>query len=301
MKVLVLGGSGFLGSHVADTLTNAGYEVYIYDLKESPYLNCKQTMILGNILNKEKLGESIRGMDYVFHFAGLADLDEAADKPIASVELNVLSTVNILEECRINGIKRFIYASSFHVHSDKGGFYRCSKQAAELYIEEFSNRYQLDYTILRYGSLYGPRADCHNGIYRYLHDALCNGEIHCRGTGNELREYIHVEDAARLTVKILEDKFKNNCIVLTGPYPMKVSDMLMMIDDIVEEPVKISYQGKHSDLHYNMTPYAFRPKYSYKMGDNCYKDFGEGLYECIEEIYYSLHKENDSEVKNDGE
>ena len=121
-----------------------------------------------------------------------------------------------LDACRLNSVKRFIYASTVYVHSREGGFYRCSKQSAEHYVEEFQKLYGLDYTILRYGSLYGPRASNNNGLYRIVESAIKTGKVQYKGSSESMREYIHVEDAARASVSILDQSFKNESIVLTG-------------------------------------------------------------------------------------
>ncbi|HNW93643.1 MAG TPA: NAD(P)-dependent oxidoreductase, partial [bacterium] len=156
MKITVCGGSGFLGSHVADALTRAGHTVTVFDKTASPYLQPGQQMIQGDILDGAALAAAVRGADAVYHLAALADIAE--NNPQAIAEANVIGTINLLEACRVAGVRRFIFASSVYVYSDKGSFYRCSKQAAELFIEEYRQRYGLRYTILRYGSLYGPRA-----------------------------------------------------------------------------------------------------------------------------------------------
>ena len=148
-KVLVLGGSGFLGSHVADHLTNLNYEVSIYDQIESKWLKSSQTMIIGNLLDYKNLNKILSGFDYVYNFAAKADLNDTLRKPIETIETNILGNMNVLKACHENKIKRFIYGSTVYVNSSAGGFYRCSKQAAENYIEEFYKQFGLEFTILR--------------------------------------------------------------------------------------------------------------------------------------------------------
>ena len=154
--VTVIGGSGFLGSHVADQLSATGCRVRIFDRVESPWRQPDQQMIVGDLLDYGRLNEAIAGSDTVFNFAALADLNQARDQPIETVQVNVLGNVHVLEACRANGVQRFMYASTVYVYSREGSFYRCSKQAAEHYVEEYWREYDLQYTILRYGSLYGP-------------------------------------------------------------------------------------------------------------------------------------------------
>ena len=108
----------------------------------------------------------------IFHLAALSDLEDAMFKPLQTVRNNILGTVNILELARKFKVKRVIYAKSIYSTSIQGGFYRCSKRASEDYIEEFNKRYGLEFTILRYGSLYGPRSGLENGIFRVTNSII---------------------------------------------------------------------------------------------------------------------------------
>jgi UDP-glucose 4-epimerase len=85
MKAIVFGGSGFLGSHVADALDDAGYKVVVYDIKLSPYLRKSQAMVTGDILDQKKVEAAVKDCDIVYNFAGIADIDEASKKPLESV------------------------------------------------------------------------------------------------------------------------------------------------------------------------------------------------------------------------
>lgn len=284
MKAIVFGGGGFLGSHVADALTVTGYKVKVFDIKRSLYLKPEQEMIIGDILNIEQVSKAMNECDYVYNFAGIADLDDATTKPIETLRLNVEGTLNILDVCRMKNVKRFVYASTIYVYSNKGGFYRCSKQAAELYIEEYHKRFGLEYTILRYGTLYGPRADKKNSINRYLFQALKEKRIKILGDGEELREYIHVRDAAKLSVKILNSEFENSHLIITGHHPMKFKQLLATIQEIMDYSIDVTYhQGTNHD-HYNITPFSYVPKIGQKLTTDCYTDIGQGLLECLQEI-----------------
>ena len=166
MKIIVFGGAGFLGSHVADTLSEAGHEVTVFDIKKSPYLREDQKMIVGDILDIEAVEKAVAENEVVYHLAGIADIDECSKRPVDTVRYNVLGTVIVLEASRKARVKRFVFAGSVYVYSESGSFYRSSKQACELFIENYHRLYDLPYTIIRYGSLYGERADERNSIYR---------------------------------------------------------------------------------------------------------------------------------------
>ena len=208
-KVLVIGGAGFLGSHIADSLSEQGYMVTIYDIKKSPFLHGDQKEIIGDILNEAALSEAIKGKHIVYNVAGISDIDESHNRPVDTVKYNILANAYILDACVNHKLEKFIFASSAYVYSDSGSFYRISKQASELLIEGYFEKYKLNYVILRYGSLYGERADRRNSIYRMIEDALTNHKIIYGGDGNEKREFIHVKEAANLSVDVLDDKYNN--------------------------------------------------------------------------------------------
>jgi UDP-glucose 4-epimerase len=288
MHVTVVGGSGFVGSHVADHLSDLGHAVRIYDVRESPWRRPDQQMTLGDIQDLGRLREAVAGSDAVYNFASLADLNDALDKPLQTVHVNVLGAVNVLEACRVNRVKRVMHASTVYVYSREGGFYRCSKQAAEHYVEEYQRAYRLDYTILRYGSLYGPRADASNGLRRIVEDALTRGSISYSGNPESIREYIHVEDAARASVVALGDEFLNESVVLTGPQPMRVVDLLKMLAEMLGMPDAVEFRDEMDPGHYVRTPYAYQPKLGRKYVSPQHVDLGQGLLQLIDAVSASL-------------
>src|SRR3989344_5846194 len=167
-KVVIFGGAGFIGSHVADALTDRGYEVLVFDLKKSSYLKDGQVSVVGDITDQKAVEDAVKDRQIVYNFAALADVDESVIQPLETIRVNILGNSIILEACRKNKVERFVFASTLYVYSKKGSFYRSSKQASESLIEDYHDTYGLDYTILRFGSLYGPRAGKDNAIYRML-------------------------------------------------------------------------------------------------------------------------------------
>lgn len=285
MKVAVFGGSGFLGSHVCDQLTDAGHDVLVFDQSESRWLRQGQTMVVGDLLDRELVDSSLAGCDVVYNFAALSDLNAALDKPLETVRVNILGNAHVLEACRHNGVKRFIYASTVYVYSREGGFYRCSKQAAEQYVEEYQRAFGLDYTILRYGSLYGPRSDESNGLHRIVKQALETGKIRYVGSPESMREYVHVTDVARASVVAMGDEFRNQSVVLTGQEPMRVVDLLKMLAEILGLPdAAVEFCETRYEGHYVRTPYAFQPKLGRKYIPPLHVDLGQGLLHLIDEI-----------------
>ncbi len=281
-KVCVIGGSGFLGSHLADQLTEMNYSVTIFDIKKSPWLKSDQKMVIGDIMNFDLLLDTLKDCDVVYNYAGLSNLDEALHKPIDTVKLNILANVYILEAAKINKIKRFIYASTQYVNSREGSFYRCSKVASEAYVEEYKNYF--DFTILRFGSLYGPRSSSDNGVYRIIRDAIKFNKISYQGNINSIREYIHVNDAAKSSIDVLSDEFINKTIVLTGHESLRVYDVLNMLGEIMGIRDSIEFRNEENLGHYVRTPYSYKPLLGIKYLPKTHIDLGQGLLDLVYEM-----------------
>ncbi len=235
------------------------------------------------------LNKAIKGKDYVFHFAGVADIGYAKNNPRETYKDNVMGTLNILESSKSNNIKRIIFASSVYVYSELGSFYRSSKQSCEMLIENFQEEYSLPFSILRFGSLYGPRANEFNFIRNSIYSAISKKKILRKGTGNELRDYIHVKDAAMCVFKILEKKYENEYVMIKGNQTMKVKEILETINEIFGGSIKIQYSKKeHYDAHYSLTPFSFRPKSARQIQLDSYYDIGQGIQEAIYDLYEYL-------------
>ena len=191
MQIAVIGGSGFLGSHLSDALSKKGHKVKIFDRKKSKWIKKNQKMVIGNILNLSSLKKVIKGSQIVYNFAALSDIDYAKYRPIETVKINILGTLNVLTLSKKYNVKKFIQASTIYATSEEGGFYARSKKAAEDYIEEFKKIYGLNYTILRFGSLYGERSDNSNGIRSIIYNAIKKKKLIYRGKKMQ-REIIYM-------------------------------------------------------------------------------------------------------------
>ena len=214
----------------------------------------------------------------------LADINDAISRPRETVEVNIMGTLNMLEAAQESKIGRFIFASSIYVYSNQGSFYRTSKQACERLIEDYNERFGLNFTVLRFGSLYGPRADRSNGLHRVLSQALSERRVDYYGTGEEVREYIHALDAAAMSVDVLAPEFANQFIHLTGRERMTSRDMLNMIREILGGDVEINLNGNSPAGHYLQTPYNYTPKLGRRLMRSTYIDLGLGLLDCLQHM-----------------
>jgi len=294
MKAIVFGGSGFIGSYVVDELSRRNHDVIIADIKESKYRSGNQRFVRCDILDKDLVDLVVTDdVKIVYNFAGLADLNEAMHAPIQTMSLNVMGNLNILEACKNKSVERMVYASSAYAFSRKGSFYGISKHTSEKLTEEYYNRYGLPYTIVRYGSLYGDRADQHNYIHNILIAALRDHKLVIKGGAEDVREYIHAKDAARLSVDIIEDAaYRNEHIVLTGFEKMRRRELFQMIKEIIGDSVTLEYSEETQEGHYNVTPYAFHPDLAKKLIANPFIDMGQGLVECIKHVNAAIEGSN---------
>lgn len=242
-------------------------------------------MLMGDMLDYDAVLGATQGADAVFNFAAVADIDEARQDPTGSAQVNVIGNLNALRACVAAGGSRFVLASSLYVYSEAGSFYRCSKQAAESYVVEFAKEFGLDYTILRFGSLYGPRSDNRNGLRQVVRRAVQNGELSYFGDPSATREYIHVDDAAAAAVSALGPEFINKQVVLSGQQSMRVGELLEMLAEIIGlDSRSIIFHQSRDPGHYIRTPYSYRPAIAKKFTPNTFVDFGQGLIELIREV-----------------
>ena len=287
MNIVVLGGGGFVGSHLVKELAINNHKVTVFDIKEPNLSNTitkKINFFKGDITSSNNLDKILKNANIVYHLAGLSDLNDTLHKPKETVTTNILGTVEVLQSCVKNKIKRLIYASTIYVYSKEGGFYKCSKIASENYIKEFSKMYNLDFTILRYGSIYGPGSDSNNGVYRIIKNIINDKVIQYEGSPETTREYVHVKDVARASIEIIHKKYKNKSINISGNNPIKIYDFIKLISEILNIDKKINFKKNKQLGHYTRSPYSYEEDLGFKISLPTQIELGQGLLQIIKEI-----------------
>ena len=283
-KVLVIGGSGFLGSHIADYFSKMNYSVIIFDNKKSKWLKKNQKMIVANLNNLKKLNNAIKSTEIVYHLAAMSDIGECMKEPIKSAKVNILSTINILNLCVKHKIKRFIFASSIYINSDQGGFYKITKLASERYIEEYQKRYNLNYSILRFGTVYGSRADKRNNLSKIIDLGLRSKKLKYSGKSVAERKYINVIDAAKASISILSKKYQNKNILITEKKSIKITRIMSLISKKLKINKKIKYENITQLGHYNKNPYTYKIKREIKIFPKNPIKISDGISNLISEL-----------------
>ena len=284
-KVLIFGGSGFIGSHLTDLLYNKKFDVTVFDIFKNNLINKNIKFIKGSITDKKKIFEITKKYDYVFNFAGISDIGKANIDPIKTIDTNFIGTVNILEAIKFQKkIKRFIFASSIYAISSQGGFYSSTKRSSEDIIKNYAQKYGIKYSILRYGSIYGTRSNRFNAIYDFIYQGIKEKRIVRNGSGNEIRNYINVKDAAKITLKILKKEFENKCFNIIGKNKIKVKDVLNLISRKLNFKKIIYKKNKQLKYHYIKNPYSYKIDKGLEIRPTKPVKFSFGIDEIIEEI-----------------
>ncbi len=257
-NILVTGASGFIGSHVSDFLTNKGYKVTLFDKKFSKHKQKKQKMLIGELNNLKDLNKATKNIHTIFHFAASADLKEANDKPFDTVENNIMGTVKILKASLKNKVKKIIFASSIYARSEQGGIYSTSKLASEMIIERLCKKFKLKFVVLRFGTVYGERANKFNTVQNFINDAKKKRKIHRETKGNEIRSYIHVKDVAKIAYLSTKKKYENGYYNVFGGKKIMVKKLLNLIKQKIPR-LKISYSKYDNKIaNYKINPFTYK-------------------------------------------
>ena len=225
MKILLTGGAGFIGSNIADAYASAGHEVFVIDNLSSgkkENVPAAARFVLCDI-GSDTAAEAIRTFrpEVVNHHAAQINVRASVADPKFDAEVNILGTIRLLEACRRNGVRKFLFASSGGAgYGDQEVYpadethptrpvspYGAAKIAVELYLHYYRTQYGLDYTALRYSNVYGPRQDPHGeaGVVAIFCERLLRGQTAIvNGDGEQTRDYVYVEDVVRANVTALE-------------------------------------------------------------------------------------------------
>ena len=264
MRVLVTGGSGFIGSHVVDRVMAAGHEARNFDLIDSPYLNGHPfENALGDLRDEDAVRAAVSGCDIVIHLAAMADVDQVAKDPTRTEQVNARGTHVLLEAARQEGVSRFVYASTIWVYGDATGpeqidedtplplpkhFYTATKIAGEMYVRSYGELYGLEHTILRFGIPYGPRARPTAVVPAFVAKALGGQPLTIAGDGTQSRRFVYVEDLAAGVVAALRPEAANRIYNLVGSENVSVRSIARTVRDVVGDVPIVHVEGRAADL-----------------------------------------------------
>lgn len=262
IKIVVVGGAGFIGSHVADALISRDFEVHILDNLSGGKMenvNPKAVFHKADIRKPAEIAPIIKGAKYVFHLAALPRVQYSIEHPLETHEVNVTGTQNVLIACKEGGVKRVIYSASSSAYGDQKVMplvetmtpnpkspYGLHKYVGEVYMKLWSEVYGLETVSLRYFNVYGPRINP-DGAYplaigKFLKQRQAGKSLTIWGDGTQTRDFTHVRDVVNANLLAMEGKKvgKGEVINIGAGKNFSINKVAELIGGpVVHEPPKI--------------------------------------------------------------
>ncbi len=288
-KVIITGGAGFIGSHLAEELVKRGYYVVILDnLSTGKRENITELLkngnvefIQGSITDLSLLQPMFRGVQYVFHQAALGSVPRSVANPLASHETNITGTLNVLLAARDNKVKKVILASSSSVYGDTPTLpkkedmpphplspYAVTKLSGEYYSQVFQEVYQLPTVCLRYFNVYGPRQDPNSQyaavIPNFIKKANNSESPVIFGNGEQTRDFTFVKDVVAANILAAESEICGLFNISRGE-SVTINQIAKLISDLVENRVKPIYQKpRPGDVLHSLADVSRARSFGYK-------------------------------------
>ncbi|WP_447983495.1 NAD-dependent epimerase/dehydratase family protein [Nitrospira sp. Nam74] len=256
-KVVVTGGSGFIGSHVVDALADAGHQVTVVDHRVRPHRDDVAFEDV-DLMDLSSVLVATKGAEHIFHLGAVSNVNYAYKYPVYCTALNIMGTAHILEAARINGAQRVHLASTVWVYNGApngkpadetvpfylegaGHIYTSTKMAAEMVCHNYSQLYKVPFTILRYGIPYGPRMREELLIPIFIKKALNGEPLTISGKGEQYRNFVYVRDMAEAHVLAMQENAANQTYNLEGTRKVTVLEVAEGIKKILGDDVKLDF------------------------------------------------------------
>ena len=238
-------------------------------------------MIIGNLNHYRDIIKATKKQNTILHFAASADLTKSNDKPFLAIEDNISGTVNILKACVKNRVKKIIFASSIYAISEQGGIYSTTKLTSEMIIERICKKYNIKFVILRFGTVYGERANKFNTVKNFIDKAKKYKKVLRNTQGKEIRSYINVKDVIKIVFLLNQKKYENNHYNIFGNKKRTVKDLLNLIKKKIPG-TKISYSKKDNrKFNYKTNPFTYKLRKGREIKLRKYIDLEDGLNKLI--------------------
>jgi len=294
MKIFVTGGAGFIGSWVVKVLLDEGHSVTVFDNLSKGHTSAvdrRATLVEGDLASQEAVTKALGGHDAVIHMAGSIEVAESVAKPVFYTENNVVNAVKLLEAMRQVNVKTIIFSSSATVsgtpvtlpitENDPLGIasnpYGASKVSIEFFCQTYFSQHNFNVILLRYFNPYGP-GELHepesHAIPNFIKAALADKQVPLYWQGEQIRDFIYVEDLARAHTAVLEQTGLHVFNVGTEK-GIKVKDILTTLSQVIGKEVIVEDLGKRpGDV---MATYASSDKLHKATGWQAKIDVTEGL------------------------
>ena len=299
-NILITGGLGFIGSHIADELIEDN-EVTIIDnlstgnmknLKNPEHANLK---IAIDDLSTANLDELLEDIDYIFHLSAMASVPLSVEDPVSCNENNVNATIRLLKSAVKNNVKKIVFSSSSAVYGENTNMplkeseipmptspYAASKACCELYLQSFYDSYGLNYTALRYFNVFGPKQDKNSQyaavIPNFISALLEGKQPVIYGDGEQTRDFIFVKDVVQANIKACESDYNGIVNVASGE-KLSVNRLYKIIQETLKSDVEPEYLPERAgDIKHSLADVSNLEKIDFEVNPD---NFEENLKETI--------------------
>lgn len=303
MKVLVTGGAGFVGSHIAERLINDGHSVIVYDdfstgKRENLPASKLLSIVEGDIRDFDFLLRHMKSVDYVFHEAAIASVPKTVGDPLGSSTVNYMGTLNVLESAKRSGVKRVVFASSAAVYGDEPTLpkvetmlpvtlspYSVDKLASEYACKMYGALYGLETVCLRYFNVYGPRQDPsspYSGVISIFIDKLqCGDAPTIYGDGEQTRDFVNIADVVNANMSaMIKGRASGHVLNVATGEQRTLNEVLSELYGIYGKPFEALYESPRSgdirESYANISTAELVLNWAPKV------DFRQGLKELVE-------------------
>jgi UDP-glucose 4-epimerase len=272
---LILGGGGFIGSHLADLLLEKGYRVRIFDRSRGDLSNIKHIqkrieLALGDFTKSRDVKKAVKGCNYIFHLIGTTLPEDSNQNPRDDVYSNVISSIRMLEIARTEGVKKVIFSSSGGTvygiarttpipedhPTEPVCSYGITKLMVERYLHLFNYLYGLDYIVLRSSNPYGERQGARGlqgAIPVFLSRIKSGKPVKILGDGSVVRDFIYIEDLTRAFFQALVTRTKSRVFNIGTGRGTSISELLELIRRITGRDFRIEKRpGRRADVPVNV-------------------------------------------------
>lgn len=262
MKVLVTGGSGFLGGHVALELLSAGHEVVVFDLARptSPEL-AAVAIAQGDLLDLASVEAACGGVDAICHLAGVGDVYKAASEPYTAAAFNVVGTTHIAEAARRQRVRKVVYASTWEVYGEPefqpiderhpcrpDHPYNITKYSGELMALSYDRLHDVPTVALRLGTAYGPRMRPNSVFSLFINRARSGEPLVIQGSGQQTRQFTHARDIARGFRLAAESEARGTAFNLVAAESVSIRQLAELVSE--RYPTEVQFApARPGDIH----------------------------------------------------
>jgi nucleoside-diphosphate-sugar epimerase len=286
MRVLITGGAGFIGRNICEHFQDRA-EVRVFDnLRygfKSNLCGLKCRLIVGSILDRALVRETMKGVDFVFHLAALVSVQGSVQKPTEYAEINARGTAIVLEEAARARAKKLIFSSSAAIYGDNPTIpriesmpaepkspYATSKYEGEQHCRSFTNEGRLETVCLRYFNVFGPyqnpRSEYSAAVPAFIEKAIRNEPITIFGDGRQTRDFIYVKDVVAANAFFALQSQATGVFNVACGRQITITDLALTIRNLAKSNSAINYDPerpgdvKHSVASMDKTQTAgFRP------------------------------------------